>query len=58
MNYHHEILRYLPAQATAAGFIPVMLLADGITSPANPNFDSPTFAGPAGQSQLPLKLMF
>jgi hypothetical protein len=27
MNYHHEMLRYLPAQATAAGFIPVILLA-------------------------------
>jgi hypothetical protein len=27
MNPHHEILRYLPAQATAAGFIPVILLA-------------------------------
>jgi hypothetical protein len=27
MNYHQEILRYLPAQATAAAFIPIMLLA-------------------------------
>jgi hypothetical protein len=27
MNYHQEILRYLPAQATAAAFIPVILLA-------------------------------
>jgi hypothetical protein len=27
MNYHHEMLRYLPAQATAAGFVPVILLA-------------------------------
>jgi hypothetical protein len=27
MNYHHEILRYLPAQATAAAFIPIILLA-------------------------------
>jgi hypothetical protein len=27
MNYHEEILRYLPAQATAAAFIPIILLA-------------------------------
>jgi hypothetical protein len=27
MNYHQEILRYLPAQATAAAFIPIVLLA-------------------------------
>ena len=27
MNFHHEILRYLPAQATAAAFIPIILLA-------------------------------
>jgi hypothetical protein len=27
MNYDHEILRYLPAQATAAAFIPIILLA-------------------------------
>jgi hypothetical protein len=27
MNYYHEILRYLPAQATAAAFIPIILLA-------------------------------
>jgi hypothetical protein len=27
MNYHHEILRYLPAQATAAAFIPIIVLA-------------------------------
>jgi hypothetical protein len=25
MNYHHEILRFLPAQATAAAFIPIIL---------------------------------
>jgi hypothetical protein len=43
MNYHHEILPYLPAQATATGFIPVILLA---------------FAGPARRIQLPLKLVF
>jgi hypothetical protein len=27
MTYHQEIIRYLPAQATAAAFIPIMLLA-------------------------------
>jgi hypothetical protein len=27
MNYQQEILRYLPAQATAAAFIPIILLA-------------------------------
>jgi hypothetical protein len=27
MNHHQEILRYLPAQATAAAFIPIILLA-------------------------------
>jgi hypothetical protein len=27
MNYHQEILRYLPAQATAAAFIPIVTLA-------------------------------
>jgi hypothetical protein len=27
MNYHQEILRYLPAQATTAAFIPLILLA-------------------------------
>ena len=27
MSYHQEILRYLPAQATAAAFIPLILLA-------------------------------
>jgi hypothetical protein len=26
MNYQQEILRYLPAQATAAAFIPIILL--------------------------------
>jgi hypothetical protein len=27
VNYHQEILRYLPAQATAAAFVPIILLA-------------------------------
>jgi hypothetical protein len=31
---------------------------DGITSPANPTFGTPTFAGPARQLQLSLKLKF
>jgi hypothetical protein len=31
---------------------------DGVTSPANPNFGSPTFAGAARQFQLSLKLRF
>jgi hypothetical protein len=31
---------------------------DGVTSPANPTFGSPTFAGAARQIQLSLKLKF
>ncbi len=31
---------------------------DGVTSPANPTFGSPTFAGSARQIQLSLKLKF
>jgi hypothetical protein len=31
---------------------------DGITSPANPTFGSPTFAAPARQFQFSLKLQF
>ena len=31
---------------------------DGVTSTANPTFGSPTFAGPARQIQLSLKLKF
>jgi tRNA A37 N6-isopentenylltransferase MiaA len=27
VSYYHEILRYLPAQATAAAFIPIIQLA-------------------------------
>jgi hypothetical protein len=31
---------------------------DGVTSPANPTFGTPTFAGAARQIQLSLKLKF
>jgi hypothetical protein len=31
---------------------------DGVTSPANPTFGTPTFAGPARQIQVSLKLKF
>jgi len=31
---------------------------DGVTSPANPTFGTPTFAGAARQFQLSLKLKF
>jgi hypothetical protein len=31
---------------------------DGVTSPDNPNFGTPTFAGAARQIQLSLKLKF
>jgi len=40
-----------------AGAIP-QRFGDGVTSPANPNFGTPTFAGAARQFQLSLKLKF
>jgi len=43
--------------AEFAGAIP-RSYGDGVTSPANPTFGSPTFAGPARQIQLSLKLKF
>ena len=43
--------------AEFAGAIPKGY-GDGVTSPANPNFGTPTFAGAARQFQLSLKLKF
>jgi len=40
-----------------AGPIP-QSFGDGVTSPANPTFGTPTFAGPARQIQVSLKLKF
>ena len=40
-----------------AGAIPKSF-GDGVTSPANPTFGTPTFAGPARQIQLSLKFKF
>jgi len=40
-----------------AGAIPKSY-GDGVTSPANPTFGTPTFAGPARQIQVSLKLKF